>query len=432
MYTSAESTQASAAAAAAAASSQKNQSTGDAALFTKELLDKLATKPASAEKASATMGRLASALPGLTVSNHSALSSFAGAGTYFLETGADSTANISPELLSAMADDEQLFNKVKDMVGSLMTAGKSQTLMASSGADSTSRNVAVSGEGARYVEVQRDANGRATSISSLLFDTQQKVNNALDMLINRNKGGGNFLGGTSSAQQSNGFSGITGFSSSWRMESMFTADSAAMQTLATRQAQITQIEVVIEQLEGQSMSGSDFFTFMQMNGLIDPLVLDLGGEGINLSSAEDGVYFDMLGDGTPVKTSWISGNNAFLYLDDNGNGVADDINELFGDQGGFANGFDKLAQYDDNGDGVIDENDAIYSQLRLWRDLNGDGVNQADESLSLAEAGVKSINLNYDNNRQFDAHGNMIGERSFFTKSDGSKGAMADVWLKHL
>ncbi|MDR0352980.1 MAG: hypothetical protein LBI02_06435, partial [Opitutaceae bacterium] len=113
------------------------------------------------------------------------------------------------------------------------------------------------------------------------------------------------------------------------------------------------------------------------------------------------------------------------------NGIADDVSELFGDYGGYANGFEKLAQYDDNGDGVIDERDAIYHQLRVWRDLNGDGVNQADESMTLAQAGIASLNLNYAKKQELDAHGNVIGERSSFTRTNGSTGLMADVWLRN-
>lgn len=205
------------------------------------------------------------------------------------------------------------------------------------------------------------------------------------------------------------------------------------QTMASsRQMTINlQVSMTLWERSGAA-SGMDFMSYIQMMGMCDPLVLDLDGKGINLTSAEDGVLFDIKGDGSPVRTAFIKGEDAFLYLDANGNGLADDVSELFGDFGGYANGFDKLSRYDDNGDGVIDENDAVYQNLRVWRDRNSDGVNQKEESMTLAEAGISSISLNYDPTRELDAHGNVLGERSTFTRIDGSQGMIADVWLRNL
>ncbi len=387
---------------------------------------------------------LAGALPGVAVTQYP-LSAFGEAGSYFIRTGADSTANITPEVMSAMADDEEVFTRVKEMIEGLMRAGESQNLVDDEGASSVQRNVVVSADDIRYVEVQRGAEGTTLSVSSLLFETWNEVNDALEALISQSRnarrsgssassGSSTFMGALDNRNFSanGGFSGITNFSASWRFESFISSGSSAMQTLRAQQAQMQRIDVVIQQWEAGDGRGLDFFALMRMSGLADPIVLDLGDEGFNLSSAEDGVYFDIKGDGSRVKTAFIQGNNAFLYLDGNGNGVVDDANELFGDHGGYANGFEKLAQHDDNGDGVIDENDAVYKDLKVWRDLNGDGVNQADESMSLAEAGVESLSLNHDNNRSYDAHGNVIGERSTFTRFDGSQGGMADVWLRYL
>lgn len=165
--------------------------------------------------------------------------------------------------------------------------------------------------------------------------------------------------------------------------------------------------------------------------LQDPLVLDLDGDGIDLKSADEGVAFDITGDGRKEQTAFVQGDDALLYMDQNGNGLADNGRELFGDQEGDAHGFAELAKHDSNRDGVIDRNDAAYTRLRLWQDLNGDGVNQRQESRTLEEAGVDSISVDHDYDGREDGSGNRIAETGRFTRTDGSVGLMADAMLRY-
>jgi hypothetical protein len=163
----------------------------------------------------------------------------------------------------------------------------------------------------------------------------------------------------------------------------------------------------------------------------DPLVLDLAGNGINLRGADEGVDFDLTGDGRQERTAFIQGDDALLFLDKNGNGTADNGRELFGDQEGHANGFAELAEYDDNGDGLIDAADLIFRELRLFQDKNGDGINQLDEVLTLEEAGIESLNVGYTDTDEEDGKGNRIAQKSSFTRTDGRGGLMADALLKY-
>lgn len=62
-----------------------------------------------------------------------------------------------------------------------------------------------------------------------------------------------------------------------------------------------------------------------------PIILDLSGKGFFLTSADNGVKFDISGTGHPVQIAWTApgADNAFLALDRNGNGIIDNGTELF-------------------------------------------------------------------------------------------------------
>lgn len=167
----------------------------------------------------------------------------------------------------------------------------------------------------------------------------------------------------------------------------------------------------------------------------DPLVIDLDGNGFDITDRKNGTYFDLNADGYAEKTDWTR-TDGWLALDLNGNGKIDDGSELFGDHtkladGSFAaDGFAALAQYDTNGDGVIDAQDDIFSQLRIWRDANGNGQSDSGELIGLAEAGVSSISLKTEKPSESSTGEAEISGTAQVVFADGTSKTIGELWAK--
>ena len=161
-------------------------------------------------------------------------------------------------------------------------------------------------------------------------------------------------------------------------------------------------------------------------GGVDPLVLDLDGDGIELSAFADtfGPAFDMDGDNFLEYTGWVAPDDGFLTYDSNNNGLIDGISELFGGAG--QSGFAALSEYDDNGDGVIDASDSVFGDLKVWRDLDRDAVTDEGELFTLGELDINSINLDSTDVNEVVASNNVV-RTGTFTFQDGTTGVVGDI-----
>ncbi|MFK7838690.1 MAG: DUF4214 domain-containing protein [Bdellovibrionales bacterium] len=163
-----------------------------------------------------------------------------------------------------------------------------------------------------------------------------------------------------------------------------------------------------------------------------PLVLDLDGDGIELSHVEDGVQFDIDNDGIAEQTAWVKADDGLLALDGNNDGIINNQSELFGDTATLSDGFNKLAGLDSNQDGQIDSGDEAFEDLVVWQDHNQDGVSDSDELLSLQDLEIVSINLNADMPEGLFIEGNWISHVSDYVKADGSTEEISDVWFQYI
>lgn len=172
-----------------------------------------------------------------------------------------------------------------------------------------------------------------------------------------------------------------------------------------------------------------------------PLLVDILGNGFSLTDVRGGVNFDLKNTGVLTRMAWTSpgSDDAFVVLDRNGNGRVDNGSELFGSftpqpPAGQPNGFKALAEYDKlenggNGDSVIDGKDAVFALLRLWQDINHNGISEASELHTLTSLGVYRIRLDYKESRVRDEHGNWFRYRAKILDTPDTPSARAPRWI---
>ena len=169
----------------------------------------------------------------------------------------------------------------------------------------------------------------------------------------------------------------------------------------------------------------------------DPLALDLDGDGIETVATKGfaGALFDHRNQGIRTATGWVSADDGLLVRDLNGNGIIDNGAELFGDNtkladGSFAkHGYAALAELDSNGDNIINAADAAFQTLRVWQDLNQDGISQTNELRTLEELGIQSLDLAYKDVNKNLGNGNTLAQQGSYTKTNGTTAKMGDLLL---
>ena len=153
-----------------------------------------------------------------------------------------------------------------------------------------------------------------------------------------------------------------------------------------------------------------------------PLVMSLERSSLYLlTSAEDGVRFDIDADGDLDQIAWtVSGSDvAFLALDQDGDGTIASGRELIGSHTlpGARNGPNALTMLASDAvagerRGVIDGRNPLFFKLLLWTDTNHNAISEHEE-LRPVEQAVSSVGLGFTPQHRKDRHGNVSRFRGF-------------------
>jgi hypothetical protein len=156
---------------------------------------------------------------------------------------------------------------------------------------------------------------------------------------------------------------------------------------------------------GNISSGSRTISFdydsggssLSLTSISDPIIVDFGAPGIEISAQPFGTNFDLDVDGFAELLTWPGKEDALLVLDHDGSGTIEDGTEVVSPRfqnGYYSSSMDALFSLDTNADNVVDLDDAQFRDLMLWVDQDQDGISQPNELRSLDEEGLVSFNLN--------------------------------------
>ncbi len=166
-----------------------------------------------------------------------------------------------------------------------------------------------------------------------------------------------------------------------------------------------------------------------------PLAVDLDSDGIETVGTSADIHFDHDGDTFRELSGFVAADDGVLALDRNGDGKINSGAELFGNQTVLADGslaehgYEALAELDSNSDGVVDTNDTRFGDLRVFKDLDQDGETDTGELLTLSEAGIKALSLEYTEQSYEDEFGNEFRQVGSYTTTADQVMTMADVWF---
>lgn len=160
-----------------------------------------------------------------------------------------------------------------------------------------------------------------------------------------------------------------------------------------------------------------------------PIMLDLNLDG-DISYANTQV--DARGDGSMMTTAWAAPEDGVLVWDKYHDGQVHDSSQFAFSQylAGAKTDLEGLRAFDTSGNGQLDVADVLWSQMRVWQDVNGDGASNSGEVKTLADWKIASIDLTSDGIASSPATGVHGSGRTVATLENGTRMVVADVAIE--
>ncbi|MES0872388.1 DUF4214 domain-containing protein, partial [Pseudovibrio sp. SCP19] len=169
--------------------------------------------------------------------------------------------------------------------------------------------------------------------------------------------------------------------------------------------------------------------FRVHNKFVDPVILDLDGNGIQVTRLDQStIFMDAGGDGLEHRTAWAASGDGVLFYDPDGrDAITEKRQFVFTEWDPTATSdMEALASvFDSNGDGVLSADDAAFAKFKLLV-TNPDGSTSVK---TLTELGITQINLTADATNIELSDGSVITGQTTFTRADGSTGTVGDMRL---
>lgn len=168
-------------------------------------------------------------------------------------------------------------------------------------------------------------------------------------------------------------------------------------------------------------------------GGVMPIVLDLAGDGLELTGVDASMIVSQLSSGELARTSWVGPTDGILAVDRNGDGQINQLSEIsfVQDKEGAQTDLEGLRAWDTNGDGKLNALDDDWGLLKVWVDRNQNGRSTASELRTLDEAGITEINLTGQatGNSAANTRDSLVHNTLSFTWASGETGTAYDVQL---
>jgi hypothetical protein len=165
------------------------------------------------------------------------------------------------------------------------------------------------------------------------------------------------------------------------------------------------------------------------NFAMSPILLDLDGDGVQITELNRSTRFVDGGEGLLHRTAWAAAGNGVLFFDPDGrNAITEKRQYVFTEWNPTASGdLEALRSvWDSNGDGKLTAADTEFAKFKVLV-TNADGTTTVQ---TLTQLGITEINLTADTTYIERLDGSVITGHPTFARGNGTTGTVANTTLR--